>query len=232
MTDQPPGPWQPPGGEQPSPPPPPPQPGWGTPPPPPPPPAGYPPPSPPPPAGYPPAGYPPPPPGGYAAAPGYGPTRPVDRFGRPLAEWWRRLVALIIDSLVAGIPLTLLGVIMILGTRRTNEFGQRRASGGGLALFYLVIFGGSLLYYTLLDGGPGGQTVGKVAMGIQVRDADNGGPIGVGRGLLRRFIYLILFVPCGIVGLINGLSPLWDKHRQAWHDKAATSVVIDKPTTG
>ena len=29
---------------------------------------------------------------------------PVDVLGRPYAAWWRRVVALVIDSLVVGIP--------------------------------------------------------------------------------------------------------------------------------
>ncbi|HET9442985.1 MAG TPA: hypothetical protein VFO65_06655, partial [Acidimicrobiales bacterium] len=63
-----------------------------------------PPPPPPPPGGYPP---PPPPPGAYGA-PGYGPgpgpgTTPLGPGGAPLAEWWQRLVAVIIDSIIIGI---------------------------------------------------------------------------------------------------------------------------------
>ena len=62
-------------------------------------------------------------------------------------------------------------------------------------------------------------------------DAENGGAIGFGRAALRRFVYQVLFLPFGIPGLINALSPLWDRRRQAWHDKVANSVVVNSPRT-
>ncbi|MCU1463948.1 MAG: hypothetical protein JWO37_4023 [Acidimicrobiales bacterium] len=218
MSDS--GSWQPPGDQPPSQPPPP-QPGWGAPPPPPPPGA---------------AGYPPPPPGGYAAPPGYpppgyayGPPRPADAFGRPLADWWRRLVAWILDWLITAIPLGILSVIIIVGTRTTDALGRRRISGGGRGLAYLIGFGGTLLYYAVFEGSAQGQTPGKMAMRIQVRDARTGGPIGFGRALLRKFVFQLLMLLCFLPGLIDGLSPLWDPRRQAWHDHAANAVVIDLP---
>jgi uncharacterized RDD family membrane protein YckC len=78
----------------------------------------------------------------------------------------------------------------------------------------------------LLDGSERGATLGKRALKIQVRDATAGGPVGVGKALLRRFVFVILWLPFIIPGLINVLSPLWDKKRQSWHDKATNSVVI------
>jgi uncharacterized RDD family membrane protein YckC len=120
-------------------------------------------------------------------------------------------------------------VIIIISTRTTNDFGQKRASTGGLALYYLFVIVGPLLYYALLNGSERGQTLGKMALRIQVRDAGTGGPIGFGRGLLRAFVYEALLVACLVPGVINGLSPLWDKRRQAWHDHVANSVVVDLP---
>ena len=66
-----------------------------------------------------------------------------------------------------------------------------------------------------------------MAMGIQVRDAEIGGPIGFGRAIGRRFVYEILWYLLFVPGLINALSPLWDSRKQAWHDKAARTVVVN-----
>ena len=189
--------------------PPPPPPSYGAPPPPPPPPPSY--------------GAPPPPaygtsPGGaYGAQPGFGMSSgPTDAFGRPLAEWWKRLVAIIIDGLIVGIPMQI--VLAVLGL---NDSVGASLFGG---LLTLVV---SVLYLGLLNGGEKGQTVGKMALQIQVRSAETGGPLGEGPGMLRALIYDGLFYLCVIPGIINGLSPLWDSRRQAWHDKAVNSVVVD-----
>ena len=79
----------------------------------------------------------------------------------------------------------------------------------------------------MLNGGPKGQTVGKMALRIQVRDIDTGGPIGYGRGLGRQLMIYVFALACGIGLLLDYLSPLWDKKRQAWHDKVVRSVVVD-----
>src|SRR5437879_9835002 len=109
---------------------------------------------------------------------------PVDVLGRPYAAWWRRVVALVIDSLVVGVPARILTVVLIgipvQGTTETAAAYQARLVGR--ALPFTIIVG--LLYYGLLNGGLRGQTIGKRAMGIQVRDAATGEPIGVGRGMV------------------------------------------------
>ena len=75
-----------------SPPPPPPPPGFAPPPP------GY---------GAPPPGYGAPPPG-YGMYSGYGqPTGSVTAFGRTASHWWKRAVALIIDTIVLTVPLSI-----------------------------------------------------------------------------------------------------------------------------
>jgi uncharacterized RDD family membrane protein YckC len=85
----------------------------------------------------------------------------------------------------------------------------------------------SVAYFTLMHGSPRGQTVGKMAMRIRLCDAATGGPIGYGRAFLRWLVITVLAIPCGIPALISDLAPLWDRQRQTWQDKAASSVVID-----
>lgn len=156
--------------------------------------------------------------------------------GQRAAEWWKRLVAIFIDSIIIGIPSWIVAAILGAGAQ-TGSFdpvtGQYNAPGGGL--FFGLGFGMFLLlsalpyvYYAVMNGSDRGQTVGKMVMKIQVRDIDTGGPIGIGRGFIRGLIPSVISAfTCGILGLVDGLWPLWDSQRQALHDKMARSVVVD-----
>jgi uncharacterized RDD family membrane protein YckC len=117
-------------------------------------------------------------------------------------------VAVIIDALILGVAGGILGAILV---------------GAGRLVFGFAV---GLAYYGYLNGVVG-QTVGKMALRIRVVDRATGQPIGLGRGLLRYVVYFVLFAACLIPGIINGLSPLWDNLRQAWHDKAVNSLVVD-----
>ncbi len=170
-----------------------------------------------------------PPPSPYgppSTAPGYAPGWQPE-VGATLAEWWRRLLAIILDVLILIIPnaiiTSLFGLTAIeidsVTDELTIDFGALAAS----SLVTLIIFS---VYSGILEGGRHGASVGKMALRIQVRDADTGGPIGFGRAAVRRLIYQALLDAFVIPGVINGLSPLWDRRRQAWHDKAVNSVVV------
>ena len=71
-----------------------------------------------------------------------------------------------------------------------------------------------------------GQTLGKMLLGITVADAGSGGLIGVGKGIGREVVIAVLFLLCFIPLVLDMLSPLWDKRKQAWHDKIVSSVVL------
>ena len=177
-----------------------------------------------------PTGLPPPPPGYGAPPPGYGGSvygaalPPMTVFGQMASPWWKRAVALIIDSLVLAVPLNLLTALLGgFEARTVDGETQFNVEGPGFVISIVV----AILYYTLLNGGPKGQTVGKMALRIQVRDIDTGGAIGYGRGLGRQLVIYVFALACGIGLLLDYLSPLWDKKRQAWHDKVVRSVVVD-----
>ena len=211
----------------PPPPPPPPDDAWRPPPPPPPPPRDE--------------WRPPPPPSpgdayhGYQSGPAPAAGRPTDPWGRPLAEWWKRFVALLIDGFILALPTT--GLFGILGASEFGDIGEVGSTGAFDDLFGASMFAASALgaifglaYYALLDGSDRGQTLGKMALKIQVRDEQTGGPIGYGRGFVRHILQSVAgFMSClgGLFILIDGLFPLWDPKRQTIHDKVARTVVID-----
>jgi uncharacterized RDD family membrane protein YckC len=141
-----------------------------------------------------------------------------------MAQWWQRLAAFALDTVILAIPNTIIislvaGSAVTTGVITSTNVGPRVWEAIGVALVL------SLGYFSFLDGGTSGQTVGKMAVGIAVRDIDTGGPIGAGRALLRRFIFFATYFGL-ILFVINAFSPLWDRRRQAWHDKIARSCVV------
>lgn len=199
---------------------------------------------------YGPPGYPQPPYG----APGYGqpaygyvaPTgpvldaqgRPLDPLGRPLASWGKRAGAYLIDALILGLPFVLglvLSVMLAAAQSEVDPFtgeSQGGEIGGLLTLFSLAAyFLGNIAYFSILNGGKRGQTLGKKALKIQVRNTTNAEPVGLGKGLVRYLAVLIPNTACGLFAFLDGLWPLWDPQRQTLHDKLVSTVVVDVDDT-
>jgi uncharacterized RDD family membrane protein YckC len=157
---------------------------------------------------------------------------PVDRFGRPLAGWWPRTGAIIMDLLILDIP-KLIVSRAVYGSVNTGEAGTHwRASVILIGIIFAVV---DVAYFALLNGSEGGQTVGQMALGITVRDEETGGTIGPQRAGLR----IVTLAPALAVGwipvvgvlanlylLVAAFSPLWDQRRQGFHDKVAHSNVV------
>jgi uncharacterized RDD family membrane protein YckC len=184
-----------------------------------------------------------PPPG---SAPAYGPPPtgssygyvpgPVDGQGRPLAEWWQRLVAIFIDGIIIGVIYRILIGIVVgssIGTHAYTSFGFK------LWIVTLIAGVGGLLYFALLEGSPRGQSLGQMALGIAVRDAESGGPITAQRAGIRMVILypwlVLIWIPfvgpllaliADVWSLVCGLSPLWNDRRQGYHDISQKTLVV------
>ena len=142
-----------------------------------------------------------------------------------MATWWQRLVAVVIDLAILAVPNSIIAGAVAGGTASTStpnlaSLGRPVWEAFGLALVV------SLGYFSFLDGSRGGQTVGKMAVGIAVRDVDTGDSIGAGRALARRLFFFATYLGFGILFVVNALSPLWDPRRRAWHDKIVGSCVV------
>lgn len=122
----------------------------------------------------------------------------------PRAGFGRRLGAALIDGILLTLVFWILVAILPVGAA------------------YAIYLLGSIAYYTALEGGPTGQTLGKKAVGIRVYDLRNGGPIGYGRAFVRWIGRIVSTV----VIFIGYLWMLWDPQKQTWHDKMAGSVVV------
>jgi uncharacterized RDD family membrane protein YckC len=138
--------------------------------------------------------------------------------GVPMADWWRRFAALVIDIAIISIPL---GIV-------TRDMGRIPGFFVGAAV--------GVTYFALLNGGRRGQTLGKMVWDVRVRDAANGGPLGVPKAAIRYLAPTLLFLipirlatyvsPGFLLWVVDGLWPLWDRQRQAVHDKLAGSMVV------
>ncbi|MGL5862449.1 MAG: RDD family protein [Phycicoccus sp.] len=173
--------------------------------------------------------------------------------GAVLAEWWRRLLARVLDSLLSGLVATVLGwpfvqeLGSVFGRYVTDslEAAERGAStpdqtafaaavadvavpiaviGLVVAVVYEVVF---LVWR--------GATPGKMALGTQVRRVGSPGRLSVTTAARRQVISVVATV-VGLVPLIGVLGTvmrvldpawlLWDPKRQALHDKVADTVVV------
>jgi uncharacterized RDD family membrane protein YckC len=180
---------------------------------------GYPPPMGPPPVDAPPPGYQqpygqypgyPPPQAGYGFGQQYGMSQGMPQGVPPLASWWQRVGAYLLDNVLVGIALGL-----IAGWSDSTVFSR---VADLLSLVWAV--------YNAYLAGKTGQSYGKRATGIRLARVIDGQPVGVGYGLLRWFLDSVFLVLCFLPGLLNFLWPLWDQKSQTWCDKIASSVVV------
>jgi uncharacterized RDD family membrane protein YckC len=115
--------------------------------------------------------------------------------------FWIRLLAWIVD-------VALIALVNLLLAR------------AGLNL--LTFFVGPV--YAVLFIGLTGQTLGKLALGIKVIDAEGNVP-GLWRAILREIVGKF------ISGLALGLGYVWiswDSHKRGWHDHIAGTYVVRK----
>ncbi|MCF6289848.1 MAG: RDD family protein [Desulfobacterales bacterium] len=140
------------------------------------------------------------------------------------ATFAERTMALLIDCALLTLGH---GAVFALVVAGLNGLGARALLGSIIALFlclpifllaYIVL---SMAYFTLLPAW-GGQTPGKLAMGIRV--VPDGQPATLGGAFLRWVGYLVSTLPLGAGFLWAAL----DKDRRAWHDHLAATVVLVK----
>ncbi|CAM5263010.1 hypothetical protein SALBM135S_04131 [Streptomyces alboniger] len=172
-------------------------------------------------------------PGGGYGYPGGGPT---------VASMGRRFGARVIDGVAFGIIYGILLAVGIAGAvgaasdcdpgsvayeSCVNDAGSDIASSMGAAIGVFAVIG--LLYEWLMTALVGG-TLGKLAVGIRVINAETGQKPGVGAAFIRYIIPMIGSLACGIGSLLVYLSPFWDKsgRQQGWHDKAAKTMVVQR----
>lgn len=187
--------------------------------------------------------------------PGYGYTLPP-KPQYAYASFWRRLTALILDSVIVTIGA--FSIVAILWAVTGIELFDIDTGDSSFSLtadnWPIAIL--STAYYVIMNGR--GATLGKMALGIRVTDREGGVP-GLARGALRGVIPAVgaalepilslameladrlagidAALTTGLVGLsiilgyglfqiVDGLSMVWDDHKQTIHDKMGGTYVI------
>lgn len=147
----------------------------------------------------------------------------------PYAGFWRRAVALLVDSLIIGIVASVL-YIAVLGTqffRLMTQTPQNQDPKAFLSilvsmtLFQIFTFVFFWLYFALQESGKAQATVGKRVMGIKVVGAD-GGRISFWRATGRTFGKMVSNMTLYFGYYMAGFT----KKRQALHDLMADTYVV------
>jgi uncharacterized RDD family membrane protein YckC len=191
--------------------------------------------------------------GGYGTA--YAQRRDVLPDGAVLAQWWRRLLARILDSVITSIVAVIvaipwLGPMFAAVTDFVDATVAAAEAGGAmpdqnayitemltasLPITIVSLFVG-LLYETVFLVWRG-ATPGKMALGTVVRRVGSPGKLTVVDAIKRQLIGLAtaavgVLPVVGLLGsIVSILDPawlLWDPKRQTLHDKLADTVVVLK----
>jgi len=140
--------------------------------------------------------------------------------GRP-ASVKRRFVALVMDDvLLAFITIFLAALSGFTFTIGAGSFPGKSWAiatiGISLKMIYFIVW---LTYHTAFLGSTG-QTPGKKVLGLQVIRT-SGEKISYPRALGRTLGY----IPSSLL-YIGYMWAIWDRRKQAWHDKLADTLVI------
>ena len=138
-----------------------------------------------------------------------------------LASWGRRLAALLVDVIVLVVAIS---VALVAAGMPADELRDRVENGETLLIIVLFLIP-EAIYYTWMVGSRS-QTVGKMALGIKIVDAESRAPIGYLRAFRRWLSTAALRALFTIPTIVDHLWPLRDPRNQALHDKFARSVVV------
>lgn len=136
--------------------------------------------------------------------------------GEPLAPASRRIMAAMVDAaLVLGVDGAVLYFTLRLCGLLTAEVFQLPVLP--LTAFFLLLNGGYFVAFTAV----GGQSIGKMALGIRVI-AQEDGSVPIGRATVRTLAYLVSALPLG-AGFLPGVL---SADRLALHDRLAHTRVV------
>jgi uncharacterized RDD family membrane protein YckC len=148
-----------------------------------------------------------------------------------------RFVAYLVDSLIIGFPAgILLFVLAIAGVVASpanpsdapppppggTAYGAFYLNAPAIFLFFLFVLIVALAYNAYFWSSSG-STLGMRLFKLRVVDANSGQPIGIGRAVVRYIGFIVAAFPCW-VGLI---WVAFDPRAQGWHDKIASTVVLE-----
>lgn len=134
----------------------------------------------------------------------------------------RRVVAYIIDALIAGgLAIVLGGALLVVASVAGGVEGTIGVLLIGGPVVSLLLLGWFVIY-TVMQAGAG--SIGMRAQGIRLLSGADSSALGFGRALLRNVIFGLT---ASIV--VGYFTPLFDGSGrfQGWHDKVAGSLMVD-----
>lgn len=194
--------------------------------------------------------------GGWSAPPAGYPYRPVPMTpdGQPLAGWWKRVAARLMDWVIiwfCALPFTSFFIYRGAEQMRPafeDYFRQIEAGNTGAAapnidasvvrwlLAYTVVLTLVAIAYEVFFTTRTGATPGKSIMGLRVRLRERPGPLPVQTALTRTVIPMmgnffsaipILSTLVFLTQVVDSLLPLANEKKQALHDLMAATNVVD-----
>lgn len=189
----------------------------------------------------------------YAGGPGPSYDIKTTPDGQPLAGWWVRVAAALVDGLIVGATSLLLGLPLMISYFREftraldDEFARIDAGASTVSPLTQMTVGLEQLVWMSVIGLAVGLTYhalflrwrsatpGKMMMGLQVRLRERPGQLpwsAIARRLLVQNIstpFAVVPFASLVVGwfpLLDDLWPLWDSKNQALHDKVARTNVV------
>ncbi|MHC3995015.1 RDD family protein [Thiomicrolovo sp. ZZH C-3] len=133
------------------------------------------------------------------------------------ASAWYRFVAQWIDGIVLNVLLALIIVAASL-------LGLEPVALQELVFALFVL--SSLLYFTLMDASSFQGTLGKMAIGVRVVDADSGGRISLLRAFARYIVFSIT-----VIFILPVFVIFFSSKKRMLHDMAVGSLVTDMDPT-
>jgi uncharacterized RDD family membrane protein YckC len=129
------------------------------------------------------------------------------------AGFWKRLAANLLDGIIVGIPISLIGYLI------TNSWEENWFTS--LA---------NIVYALVVPAVWSGYTVGKKLLGIRIAKV-NGGKVGIGTMFLRSIVgSLVYVITLGIGLIISAIMVAAREDKRSIHDFiAGTYVTTEKP---
>ena len=131
--------------------------------------------------------------------------------------FWMRIWALMLDTILILLVITPLGW-MIYGD---EYFAESTEVYAGPADMWLTIFPAiAVIFFWHYKS----ATPGKMAISARIVDARTGNKPSTGQFIGRYFAYILSSLPLGF----GFFWIAWDRRKQGWHDKLASTVVVRK----
>jgi uncharacterized RDD family membrane protein YckC len=147
------------------------------------------------------------------------PAHRAARLDAPVeyAGFWRRLLAVLIDTVVL-LCVTMPLLVAVYGWDYFLVESRPLIPGGAeLLISYVLPAVATIVFWKTRQATPG-----KMLLSMKIVDAETGQAMSIGQSMGRFFAYFV----STFVFMLGYLWVAFDPRKQAWHDKLAGTVVV------